>query len=281
LFLKIMVPDKPDIHISDNNDSDGPGANYSPPRLAGHRSLTRLVIGGVLLGLDEINASLEKNWGAKSPRSNSRQASPVFPKSGGPDSSEFKQIPPNSGNAKKTGGDLARYVLIGLVFGVQDRIQTGLKAADQATRAISKATAPLINPISKSKIVQPFHRRYDELVLRGQHEVDRWIGAGQTEDTKSRLVAQAALEQSFDRGIDYLTTNEEIKELIETQSVSLAGEVIEEIRERAVSADNLLEGAVRMILHKPPRSELPAPPAEISEQAHPFVRRAGRIVRKL
>jgi len=235
------------------------------------------VIGGILLGIDELNTNLDK-WEARVPPSGSSQVHTSSAESTiryDQDISENETIP------GKVDDSIFRYALIGLALGVQDTIQSGLRAVDKTTRSISNVTTQIASPITHSRLAEPFRQRYNELVWRGQREVNRWVEAGLTEDTRSRLIAQNALENSFDRGIDYLTTNEEIKELIETQSVSLAGEIVEEVRERAVSADNLLEGIVRMILRKPPRDSLPPPPEVVMQQARPYIRRAGRIVRKV
>jgi hypothetical protein len=274
-----MGPDDSRIQNIDHNNQDDLIAHAFPSGPRGFGSIARLLIGGVLLGIDELNASLG-NWGAEisSPKSGNAD----YPSSKSSKSEEF-DIPSNTSISQSDEYDnsnIVRYALIGLAFDIQERVQSGLKTVDQTTRSISNVATPIIDPISNSRLVKPFRRRYDELVLRGKQEVDRWVDAGLAEDTRSRQFAQTALEKSVDKSIDYLTTNEEIKELIETQSVSLAGEVVEEIRERAVSADILLERIVRMLLRLTPRTELPAPPTEVMEQARPFIRRAGRVVRK-
>ena len=274
-----MGPDDSRIQNIDHNNQEDLTAHDFPSSPRGFGSIARLLIGGVLLGIDELNASLG-NWGAEisSPKSGNAD----YPSSQSSKSEEF-DIPSNTSISQSDEYDnsnIVRYALIGLAFDIQERVQSGLKIVDQTTRSISNVATPIIDPISNSRLVKPFRRRYDELVLRGKQEVDRWVDAGLAEDTRSRQFAQTALEKSVDKSIDYLTTNEEIKELIETQSVSLAGEVVEEIRERAVSADILLERIVRMFLRLTPRTELPAPPTEVMEQARPFIRRAGRVVRK-
>jgi hypothetical protein len=53
--------------------------------------------------------------------------------------------------------------------------------------------------------------------------------------------------------------NPEVQELVQTQSIGLAEEVVEEVRERTVSADNFVEGIVRAVLRRPSRSQLPYP----------------------
>ena len=57
--------------------------------------------------------------------------------------------------------------------------------------------------------------------------------------------------------------------MVQTQSIGLAEEVVEEVRERTVSADNFVEGVVRAVLRRPSRSELPYPPEELRLRAIP------------
>jgi hypothetical protein len=64
-----------------------------------------------------------------------------------------------------------------------------------------------------------------------------------------------------DRYIEYLHKNpENVQDLVAGQSVTMATEVVEEVRSRSAVADNALEHIVRSLLRKKPRAEL-APPA--------------------
>ncbi len=63
--------------------------------------------------------------------------------------------------------------------------------------------------------------------------------------------------------IDYLTDNKELQELITMQGVGIAGEALEEVRERTVSADDFFEGVVRAFLRRTPRKRLEAPSREV------------------
>jgi hypothetical protein len=120
-------------------------------------------------------------------------------------------------------------------------------------------------------MLSPFRRNFESLVQRGQDEVDRWIVIGRTEESNSRLLAQTAIIESVDEGVEYFAANPEVQNLVQTQSISLAGELITEVRERSVSADTFLEGLVRMMFRKSPRSELPPPPPQIQAEAITFI----------
>jgi hypothetical protein len=71
-----------------------------------------------------------------------------------------------------------------------------------------------------------------------------------------------------DQYIEYLNKNPEmVQDLVTGQSTGLASELVEEVRERTVSADNVFEMIARSILRRTPREELPEPPREVQRRA--------------
>jgi hypothetical protein len=68
--------------------------------------------------------------------------------------------------------------------------------------------------------------------------------------------------------IAYLNKHpEDVQDLVQGQSLSLAGEIRDEMREKAVTADSVLETIVRSLLHKTPREALPEPPPQVQVRA--------------
>ena len=84
------------------------------------------------------------------------------------------------------------------------------------------------------------------------------------------MLAQTAFTGTVDETIDYLGEMPGVQSLIATQSTSLAGEVMEEVRERTVAADILLEGFARAIFRRKPRYQLPPPPPAVQMSAVTF-----------
>jgi len=84
---------------------------------------------------------------------------------------------------------------------------------------------------------------------------------------------QALIKRQGDQYLHYLQVenSEQVQVLIQGQSIGLAGEMLNEVRGRTVTADNVLEAVVRSILRRPPRSELPPPPPEVQALAQPPV----------
>jgi hypothetical protein len=80
-------------------------------------------------------------------------------------------------------------------------------------------------------------------------------------------MAQTAIESTYQETVDTLANDPEIQDLIQTQGIGLAVEVVDELRERSVSADTFLDGFVRALLRRTPRAELPLPPEDVQKSA--------------
>ena len=80
-------------------------------------------------------------------------------------------------------------------------------------------------------------------------------------------MVQAAVSDTMETSIEYIAEKPEIQELIQSQSTGLANEIVEEIRERTVSADTLAENILRSFLRLTPRSEISGPPMEVRIRA--------------
>lgn len=85
--------------------------------------------------------------------------------------------------------------------------------------------------------------------------------------------------RAMDEALDTLAHSPALVELVTTQSTSVVGEIIEEIRAHTISADMLAESLARRLLRRPPRALLPAeaqglrvvvePPAELPVEVRP------------
>ena len=166
--------------------------------------------------------------------------------------------------------DIVRYALIGLMFDTQERVSNGLRTISRPAKLTGRLAEGILLPVSQSRLFAPVRKHLDALVERGEEEVNRWVKTGRSEETHSRALAQMVQDDFIDGVIEYLTGNEEIVGLVETQSSQLATEVVEEVRERTVSADTFLEGVTRSVLRRRPRPALPEPPPEVRQHAAPL-----------
>lgn len=80
-------------------------------------------------------------------------------------------------------------------------------------------------------------------------------------------MARKTYQEIIDEFIEDLADNEELQDLVAQQSLSMVSEVRDEVRERTVTGDNVLEGIVRRMLRRTPRTELPVPPPEVQQWA--------------
>lgn len=219
------------------------------PRL---RSLTRLVVGSVELGMEVFFDQLER-WEEISEKSS-------------PQDQSSDQTPADQPGP----GVQARQAMIGWAFDAQERLLGPLLQEHRFRHLLLGLANPLISPLRsvyQHPIFTPLWQTVDRFAERGEQELARWIASGQQEEQHSRQLARVALDQTIDQTFKYLTKNPEVTELVETQSTSLANELVEEVRERSVSADTFLEEMARSLLHRPARDELPGSPEAVRAHA--------------
>ena len=220
------------------------------------RSMLRLLLGGSEITIDEFTERLH-DWELDIDRQHTLSEIEGLRSESSPDISQNLD----------SDSDLVRYAMIGLLFDAQDRLRRGANKLSAIDRKIYRATSPLIKTVSSSKLFSPFQRRFDKLVARGQEEVDRWIDTGRREERISKDLAEKAFSNTVDSTIHALADNPELQQLIQTQTTGLASEVVEEIRERTVSADIYFEAIARSLLRRQPRHNLPSPPPVVMEYA--------------
>lgn len=79
---------------------------------------------------------------------------------------------------------------------------------------------------------------------------------------------QPLIRQQGDIYIDYLNDHPApVQTLVQGQSLSLAGQLRDEVRERTVTGDSLVDSIVRGILRLKPREELLPPPEDVQRRA--------------
>lgn len=127
--------------------------------------------------------------------------------------------------------------------------------------------------------------RLEQVQLVGEALVEGWIARGRYEERFGRTLSRQLAGRPINEIVDYLAENphvyklveeqlerlrenpEPVRELVQNQSVSMAAEAVDELREQGVTADNLIEGFVRRVLRRPPRPDLPPPPLAVRLRA--------------
>ena len=242
-------------------------AKYRPRTslFGGLRSLSRLMIGSVGLGIDEFQRHLS-SWDEEYQLSQIQNESSNYHPSSIENIDKVTVIPHEEIVSDQLSNDF-RFTIIGLLFETQDKLQSRLQTVSRAGRLINDVTTPIVRPFTRSWLIPPLRRRYDALVDRGEEELNRWTSLGRSEYIRSRAMAQTAIESTYQETVDTLANDPEIQDLIQTQGIGLAVEVVDELRERSVSADTFLDGFVRALLRRTTRAELPLPPEGVQKSA--------------
>ena len=235
------------------------------------RTLTRLVVGGIMTGANGLTNRLYKwedevNSQAKmQDYQDEINASDEFELEYY-DSSRTQPDAYGSSHGDDSSSERFRFAVIGMIFETENRVGKAIKTGGRIAGLIARTTHSMIQPLQHSRWTAPVRNRFNRLVTRGELEVQQWIETGQREINHSKKLADIALYDTVDYWIDYFAENPEVVELVTTQSVSFAEEVVEEVRERTVSADNFLESLVRTVFRQPTRAELPPPPIEAQQE---------------
>lgn len=130
---------------------------------------------------------------------------------------------------------------------------------------------------------QRSRRMANDLFQELVQEVTVFLGENEAVDTLINQVADELLgnltqdpqveELIRVQGNNYLVylqeeNAEQVQQLIQGQSLDMAGQVLDEVRERTVTADSIAERLVRALLRRAPREDLPSPPPEVQRWAN-------------
>lgn len=218
-------------------------------------SLTRLVVGGALVGWDELVSRLE-TWDAETRSASDQQAEPrEIIITGDETGSAEERIRPESS------ARVVRFALVGMLFEAQSQlIERTTSAIRNADRSSNRTLTPVAQWVEQSRIARSAQERFDGLVRRGESITRRWIERGRLEDAYSRRLVQTAAKDSFSDSMEQLGQAPALQSLVRKQSAGLTQDALDEVRVRTVSGDLVLEGFMRSLLRRKPRRTLPPPP---------------------
>ncbi len=151
--------------------------------------------------------------------------------------------------------DRARYALIGLMFEGQNAVRKRIPLMKRIARLGANSATLAMDVVSDNRVGRGINGRFDQFATRGNHAVNRWIERGRQEESTSRQMSLLLMDDIIDDFISNLAENEEIGDLVTQQSMGLAGEVVDTVREQTVTADTIVERVARAILRRPPRED--------------------------
>jgi hypothetical protein len=225
-------------------------------------SITRLVLGSVMLTHDGMQRQI-KNWEQETARllEEQRQREQRALAERAHIEKTSAPVPPRLPAADQP-TDVLRHALIGLLFETQSRF-IARRVSPAKPDPLESMAAPLVKALQQNPMLDPLREPFDQMVRRGQSEVNRWISRGRLEEYHSRQLIQTAVTDSFEASVHTVVDNEEVRALVQAQGEDLASEVVEEVRERAVSLDTYIERFIRLRLGRTPREDLPDPPESV------------------
>ena len=218
------------------------------------RTILRLMVGGAVIGWDELLAHLEQ-WEEEVRIAGDRDRKP------GESPGTIVFVEPGARSVQPMSqAQEVRYMLLGLLFEAEARLHqrssTVVKLAERTTSAFFK---PMARWMNRNERLDPARSRFEDLVRRGEAVTDRWIQRGLREETHGRRLVRTATQDTFDASMEQLGQAPELQNLVKMQSAGLTREVLDEVRSRTVTGDYVAEGLVRRILRRAPRRDLPPP----------------------
>ena len=134
-----------------------------------------------------------------------------------------------------------------------------MRQGDRVAGTVGRALSPVLG----SRALSPARGPFESLVERGQAQVIHWRDLGRAEEARGRALVQNTAEQLIDTSVNTVSsdprTQKIVQEIIQQQSLGMIDEAIEEVRERTVTGDMLIERPVRSLLRRRPRESLPVP----------------------
>lgn len=197
-------------------------------------ALLRLLLGAALVGADELRVRL-RAWEAAT-RSSAQAAS-------------HPMASPSTVRAPR------RYALIGMLFDSRTRVRREISRVRVRLERLSDQADSYYDEMHASDMRQtpiyPLLERLDELFFNAEEMVDRWAARGKSEAERGSRMARFASTSVVDELLDYMARNPEVRKLIEQQASGMAEVAVDEVRERAESADEWVERLAHRVLRRP------------------------------
>lgn len=241
-----------------------PTDTYNLPDEHPAQSLTRLLVGSVVIGMDVLLEQLQR-WEDETNLVLQEQASRLDAYRSVSDE-DLSWTPDQEGEPEAAARqpepvsavDAIRYTLVGGLFEVQRRISPPpIESFDQP---LARMLHPLVMQFATNPTLAPLREQFQQMSERGEQEVARLLDHGRREEAHSRLLFLTAMRVTTETSIHEVVQNQEVRQLVQQQSAGLANEVVEEVREHTFSIDTVVERFVRRTLNMRPREEITPPP---------------------
>lgn len=154
----------------------------------------------------------------------------------------------------ETNADLLRYALTGLIIESQRRIRDqAILWRDLLLRSAGIAET-VTRPVAQSWLLAPVRPSVVGLTHRSKAELARLIDQGRIEEAVGRHLARELTDDMVTLVLAYLGDKPEVRDFMQAQGTSLAGEVVDGVRDRSKTADAQIETLVHRLFRVGPRA---------------------------
>lgn len=214
-----------------------------PPAIPGAafddlESVLRLLVGAGVLGADELLKRL-RQWEEK-------VVYEPHPSAQMPLEDEFTRL---------------RYAAIGLLFSAS---KGALKAANDMVNYSQRRTSAAYRVLDDAArlpliglVAAPVKRALDDATRRRDDEVERLIRIGRVEERDGRKLAAVATDELISELLVRVGNDPEVGNIIQNQSVDMAGDMLDDLRQGTIKADRKLDQTIRRLLGRPPSEGQP------------------------
>jgi hypothetical protein len=137
--------------------------------------------------------------------------------------------------------ELARYALIGLALKAPTVLKSGSSRIEGVADAATNVVTGLTNPIANSFLFRPLVRRYDAMADRGASMVRELAVLGVEGEKYSKSLVETTAFGTMSDVVDVVVENEEVRDLVQQQTVGLLQELLMFVQDRLEGADMLLQ----------------------------------------
>ena len=160
--------------------------------------------------------------------------------------------------------DRARYAVIGGMAKTSEGLRNSISTLGRKSNRTYSRLTRTFDPVTNSRLLSPFRRRFQLFVDHGDKVVSEWIAAGRREEYLSRQSVQESTVEAIEETLDYLAESPELDELVQQQSGDFVDDmfddVFDDVQESASNTTMILaDWFTSTILRRPRQKEESTP----------------------
>ncbi len=135
------------------------------------------------------------------------------------------------------GDELAKYALMGLTVKAPGVIADGLSVVEGVADATAGVVYRLARPVINSRLFRPFHDVYDGFAQRGESLVYALAQQGRRGQNLGKDLVEDATVEVMNNVVEVVAESDEVRDLVQHQTVSLVQEFLAFVQARLRGAD--------------------------------------------